>query len=124
MSAARPASGGDSGVIVLAAMRRTGRFARSSRVAKAAAILALCLLGLIGGFADSAVARAGLLLVDPPYPGGADDITATLIWAMIANVAVLAGVVLSAYWLLSRPSARIVELRLRRAKDRAPGPRL
>lgn len=115
------AATGDSRVIELAA-RRTRRGARSPRITsgivKATAIFALCLLGLIGSFADSAVARTGLLLVSPvDDPGGLDNIIATLIWATVANIAVSAGVVMVAYWLLSRPSAQVVELRARRYKD-------
>ena len=93
-------------------LRRAGNPARSRRIAKAAAVFALCLLGLIGSFADSAVARTGLLLVsgDNADP----DLTATLIWATIANLAACAGVVMVAYWLISRPSAQIVALRSRR----------
>jgi hypothetical protein len=115
MSAAPPLAAGEGRVIPLA-VRRGRRGARSPRVLKAAAVLALCLLGLIGNFADSAVARTGLLLVDPPYPGGVENVTATLVWAMIANLAVCAGVVMVAYWLLSWPSAQVVELRSRRRK--------
>ena len=114
MSAARPVAPHDSSVISLAPARRGGRSARSRRFATVIAVLVLCLLGLIGSFADSAVARTSLLLVDPPYPGIVDDVTATLVWAMIANLAVCAGVVTMAYWLLSWPSAQIVELRTRR----------
>jgi hypothetical protein len=54
------------------------------------------------------------LLVDPPYPGSVDNVIATLAWAMIANLAVCAGVVIVAYLLLSWPSAQIVELQSRR----------
>lgn len=121
MSAVRPASAGDGSVIQLAG-RRTRRPARSSRIVKAAAVFALCLLGLIGSFADSAVARTGLLLIGPADdsgsldPGGVDNVTATLVWATIANLAVCAAVVMMAYWLLSRPSAQIVELRTRRKR--------
>lgn len=116
MSAAQPAAAGDSSVIPLAA-RRTRCRARSPRIVKAAAVFALCLLGLIGSFADSAVARTGLLLVSPTDdPGSLDNVTATLIWAAVANFAACAGVVMVAYWLLSRPSAQIIELRSRYRK--------
>ena len=116
MSSASPLAAGEGRVIPLAA-RRGRRGLRSPRVLKAVAVLALCLLGLIGNFADSAVARTGLLLVDPPYPGGGgENVTATLVWAMIANLAVCAGVVMVAYWLLSGPSAQVVELRSRQRK--------
>lgn len=102
---------GDSCVIPLAA-RRLKRPALSRRMIKAGAIFAICLLGLIGSFADSAVARTGLLLVDPASdPGALDNLAATLIWATIANLAVSAAVVMAAYWLIARPSAEIVELR-------------
>ena len=95
--------------------RRAGNPARSCRIAKAAAVFALCLLGLIGSFADSAVARTGLLLLGPADDGGSlDNVAATLLWATIANIAACAGVVMIAYWLLTRPSAQIVELRSRR----------
>jgi len=126
MSAARPIAAGDSSVILLEAARRTRRLARSPqlarRLAKAAAIFALCLLGLIGSFADSALARTGLLLVGAGDdagnfdPAGLDNVTATLVWATIANLAVCAGVAMMVYWLLSRPSAQIVELRPRRRR--------
>jgi hypothetical protein len=113
MSAARPATAHESSVILLAAARQGRRSLGSRRIATVIAIFVLCLLGLIGSFADSAVARSGLLLVDPPYPGSVDNVTATLVWAMIANLAVCAGVVIVAYRLLSWPSAQIVELRSR-----------
>ncbi|HWE75743.1 MAG TPA: hypothetical protein VG328_21465 [Stellaceae bacterium] len=112
MIAARPI-GGDSHVIPLTE-RRMRRPALSRQIVKAAAVFAICLLGLIGSFADSAVARTGLLLVDPTTdPGALDNVTATLIWATVANLAVSAAVVMAAYWLISRPSAQIVELRPR-----------
>jgi hypothetical protein len=119
MSAAQPVAAGDGRVIPLAAARRTRHLACSPRIAqrivKAAAVFALCLLGLIGSFADSAVARTGLLLVGPADDlGNLDNVTATLIWATIANLATCAGVVMTAYWLLSRPSAQVVELHSRR----------
>ena len=117
MSAAGPAAAHESSVILLATARPGRRPLRSRRIATAIAVLALCLLGLIGSFADSAVARTSLLLVDPPYPGSVDNVTATVVWAMIVNLAVCAGVVMVAYWLLSWPSAQIVDLRLRRGKD-------
>jgi hypothetical protein len=94
-------------------MRRTADPARSRRIAKAAAVFALCLLGLIGSFADSAVARTGLLLVGPDDGGNLDNVAATLVWATVANLAVSAGVVMVAYWLMSRPSAQVIELRSR-----------
>lgn len=93
--------------------RRTPR-----HVIKIAAVFGICVLGLIGSFADSAVARSGLLLI-----GSADDaggshlnIAMTLIWATIANVAACAGVVVIVCCLLARPSAQVVELRPRRYK--------
>jgi len=95
------------------AQRRTTR-----RAMKVAAVFGLCLLGLIGSFADSAVARTGLLLI-----GSGDDaahnldgIASTLIWATVANIAACAGVVMIVYWFLSRPTAEVVELRPRRYK--------
>jgi hypothetical protein len=36
------------------------------------------------------------------------------VWATVANLAVSAGVVMVAYWLISRPSAQVVVLRSRR----------
>jgi ABC-type Fe3+ transport system permease subunit len=87
---------------------------------KAMAIFACCLLALIGSFADSAIARTGLLLIDSPddpATGDLDGIAATLVWAVIANVAACAGVVMIAYWFLSRPTAQVVELRPRRYKS-------
>jgi hypothetical protein len=100
-------------------LRRAGSPARSCRIARAAAVFALCLLGLIGSFADSAVARTGLLLIGPTDDAGGslDNVAATLIWATIANLAACAGVVMIAYWLLTRPSAQIFALRSRR-RDR------
>ncbi|HEX3972560.1 MAG TPA: hypothetical protein VHX19_14615 [Stellaceae bacterium] len=104
---------GDSRVIPLTGRRP----ARSRGMVKAAVVFAICLLGLIGSFADSAVARTGLLLIDPESdPGALDHLTATLIWATIANLAVSAAVVMAAYWLITRPSAQIVELRPRQPK--------
>jgi hypothetical protein len=117
MSATRPLASGDSSVILLDPGRRTRPLARSSRIAAASAILTLCLFGLIGSFADSALARTGLLLADASDEvGNFDDLAAVLIWATIANLAICAGVVMATYWLLSRPSAQIVELRSRRPK--------
>jgi len=71
-------------------------------------------LNIRGSFADSAVTRTSLLLVDPPYPGSVDNVAATVIWAMIANLAVCVGVVMLIYWLLSWPSAQIIDLRSER----------
>ncbi len=90
------------------------------KVLKVAAVLALCVFGLIGSFADSALARTGLLFVASPDDGGAgnlDGVTTILIWATIANAAACAGVVMIVYWLVSRPqTAEIVELRPKRAR--------
>lgn len=84
---------------------------------KIAAIFGLCLLGLIGSFADSAVARTGLLLIgSDSVANNLDGIALTLIWATVANFAACTGVVMIVYWLLSRPSAEVVELRPRRRK--------
>jgi hypothetical protein len=49
-------------------------------------------------------------------PSSIDNIAATLIWATVANLAACAGVVMIAYWLLSRPTARVVALQPRRYK--------
>jgi hypothetical protein len=114
MSAAGPVAAHESSVILLAAARHGRRSAGSRRIATVIAIFILCLLGLIGSFADSALARTSLLLIDPPYPGSADNLAATLVLAIIANLAVCAGVVMLAYWLLSWPSAEVVELQSRR----------
>jgi hypothetical protein len=94
------------------AQRRTPR-----RAMKIAAIFGLCLLALIGSFADSAVARTGLLLIgSDDIANNLDGIATTLIWATVANFAACAGVVMIVYWFLSRPSAEVVELRPRRRK--------
>ncbi|HEY1505587.1 MAG TPA: hypothetical protein VGF92_14865 [Stellaceae bacterium] len=114
MSTAQPVAAGESRVIPLTARHRRGA-TLSRRIVKAATVFGFCLLGLIGSFADSAVARTGLLLVDGTGDPGA-DVTATLVWATIANLAACAGVVMVAYWLLTRPSAQIVELNSRRPK--------
>lgn len=116
MSAAQPVAVGDNSVVLLAG-RRARRPALSRGMMKVAAVFVFCLLGLIGSFADSAVARTGLLLVDPGAdPGGLDNVTATLIWATIANLAACAAVVMVAYWLISRPSAQVIALRARQPK--------
>jgi uncharacterized membrane protein YwaF len=118
MSATGPVLAHESGVLLLARARQERRHRRSRSIAMVIAVLALCLLGLIGSFADSAVARTSLLLVDPPYPGSVDNVAATLVWAMIANVAVCIGVVIVIYWLLSWPSAQIVILRSERPSSK------
>jgi hypothetical protein len=116
MSAAQPVAVGDNSVVLLAG-RRSRRPALSPRMMKATAVFALCLLGLIGSLADDAVAQTGLLLVGPTDdPGAFDNLTAALIWAGLANVAVCAALVTAAYWLISRPSAQIVALPVRRPK--------
>ena len=87
--------------------------------AKIGAIFAACVLALIGSFADSAVARSGLLLIGAPDDAdraSLDTVAATLAWAIIADLAVCAGIVLVGYCLLSRPSAQIVPLRPRRQR--------
>jgi len=117
MSAARPITPGESSVPLVAA-RQGRRPLRSRRIAAVIAVLALCLLGLLGSFADSAVARTSLLIVDPPYPGSVDNVAATLVWAIIANVAVCVGVVMVIYWLLSWPSVQIVILRSERPSSK------
>ena len=109
MSAAGPVAGHESSMLLLARARHGRRHLRSRRIATAIAVLALCLLGLIGSFADSALARTSLLFVDPPYPGSVDNLAATLVWAMIVNLALCCGVVTVIYWLVSWPSAQIVE---------------
>ena len=116
MSTAGPVAAHEGGVILLAAGRQGRRSVGSRSIATVIAIFILCLLGLVGSFADSVVARTGLLLVDPPYPDSVDNVTAPLVWAMIANLAVCAGVVIVAYWLLSWPRAQIIELQSRRQR--------
>lgn len=96
--------------------RRLGRGALRSAV-KIATIFAVCLLGLISSFADSAVARSSLLLIVAPgrsEGAGLDSIAATLAWATVADIAVCAGIVVIGYCLLSRPSAQVVPLHPRR----------
>ena len=84
---------------------------------KLAAVFGLCLLGLIGSFADSAVARTGLLLLGSGDDGSnLDSLAATLIWATVANIAACAGVLMIVYWFLTRPTAEVVELHPRRYK--------
>lgn len=81
------------------------------------AVFAVCLLGLISSFADSAVARSSFLLIDTPGDGdgtGLDSVAAALAWATIADIVVCIGIVLIGYCLLSRPSAEIVPLYPRR----------
>jgi hypothetical protein len=114
MSTTGPVLADESSVILLATAQLGRGQQRSRRIAMAIAVLALCLLALIGSFADSAVTRTSLLLVDPPYPGSVDNVAATVIWAMIANLAVCVGVVMLIYWLLSWPSAQIIDLRSER----------
>jgi hypothetical protein len=92
--------------------------ALSRRIVKAGAIFALCLLGLIGSFADNAVAQTGLLLVAPADdPGAFDHVAAALAWASIANLAVCAAVVLAVYGLISYPSARRVAALARHSQN-------
>ncbi len=118
MTAARPVATSESGSVISLASRLPRR-ARSHRLMKAGAVFALCLLGLIGSFADSAVARTGLLFFNASNdidPASLDGLTATLIWATIANFAACVGVVMVVYWMLSRPTAQVVELRPRNRK--------
>jgi len=120
MTAARRVAAGESSGVISLASRRQPRRAHPQRLMKAGAVFALCLLGLIGSFADSAIARTGLLLInaaDDIDPGSLDGVTATLIWATIANLAACAGVVMVVYWMLSRPTAQVVELHARRRKS-------
>jgi len=89
------------------------------QIVKIAAVFAVCSLGLIGSFADSAVARTSLLLINGPADGDAgdfDSIAGALAWATLADIAVCAGIVVIGYCLLSRPSAQVVPLRPRRYK--------
>ena len=112
-------SGATAAVIPLQT-KRVRRYGKSRQLLKAGLVFALCLLGLIGSFADDAVARTGLLLVtggDTSDAGGFDNLTSTLVWATVANLAVCAGVVLAAYWLITRPTAQVVEIRTWRYKD-------
>jgi hypothetical protein len=106
--------------VIRLTQRRAVHPARSRRLIKVAAVFAFCLLGLLGSFADSAVARTGLLLVGPADDAGGDagNIAATLIWATIANLAVTAAVIMVAYWLITRPTAQVVELRAQGYKER------
>jgi hypothetical protein len=104
--------------IRLDAHRRPRRQIARRGTLKIAAVFAVCFLGLIGSFADSAVARTGLLLIgasDDPS-SNLDGVGAILLWATVANLAACAGIVMIIYWLVSLPSAEIVELRPRRYK--------
>jgi hypothetical protein len=117
MSAVRKLAVAGNEPICLDAHRPRRQIARRG-ILKIAAIFAICLLGLIGSFADSAVARTGLLLIGTPDDPGnnLDGMGAILIWATVANIATCAGMVLIIYWLVSRPTAEVVELRPRRYK--------
>jgi hypothetical protein len=106
-------------VIIPLASRRPPQRVKPQQALKIVAIFACGLFALIGSFADSAIARTGLLLIgspDDPAAGNLDGIAATLVWAIVANVAACAGVVMIAYCFLSRPTAQVVELRPRRYK--------
>jgi len=99
--------------------RRKQRPAMRRQALMIVAVFGLCLLGLIGSVADSAVARTGFLLIgstDAVDPAKLDSIAMTLIWATLANLGVCAGVAMIAFWLVSRPSAEVVELRPRRRR--------
>lgn len=104
-------------VITLESRRRPVPRRTPRQAMKIAAIFGLCLLALIGSFADSALARTGLLLIgSDDVANNLDGIATTLIWATVANFAACAGVVMIVYWFLSRPSAEVVELHPRRRK--------
>jgi hypothetical protein len=112
--------GGATASVIPLQTKRVWLHGKSRQLMKAGLVFALCFLGLIGSFADDAVARTGLFLVtggDSGDAGGFDSLTATLVWATVANLAVCAGVVLAAYWLITRPTAQVVELHTRRYKD-------
>ena len=83
-----------------------------------AAVFAVCVLALIGSFADAALARSGILFIGSGEDGavGFDSLAATLAWAVVANIAVCAGVAILVYWFFTRPSGEIIELRPKRRK--------
>lgn len=113
----KPAAQAASAAVIPFESRRPAQRRPTRQTMKVAAIFGLCLLGLIGSFADSALARTGLLLIGSgDVANNLDGIATTLIWATVANFAACAGVVMIVYWLLSRPSAEVVELRPRRRK--------
>lgn len=113
------AAPGLAAVIPLESRRPAQRLTRRSL--KLVAVSALCLLGLLGSFADSALARSGLLIL-----GGGDTLDGNnlsglalaLAGAILGNITACVGVVLLLYWYLSRPTAEIVELRPRRLTKR------
>lgn len=90
------------------------------KVLKLTAVCAILFLGILGSFADSAIARSGLLLfgAGEDAAGNLDGVATTLIWATIANVAVSIGIIAIGVALLSRPSAEVVELRPRWRRKR------
>lgn len=106
--------------ISLDAHRPKRRLAYRARrdVLEIAAVFGVCVLGLLGSFADSAIARTGFLLIGSGDDGAGnlDGMAATLVWAIVANIAACAGIVMIVYWFLSRPSAEVVELQSRRYK--------
>lgn len=88
---------------------------------KLVAVAALCLLGLVGSFADSALARSGLLMLNAGDTLDGDDLSGIALavaGAILGNIAVCVGVALLLYWYLSRPTAEILELRPRRLTKR------
>ncbi|HVA12640.1 MAG TPA: hypothetical protein VNF99_05290 [Stellaceae bacterium] len=118
MSAARQFAAAETGPIQLDAHRPPRRITPRQKM-KIAIVLAVCLLALIGSLADGAATRTGLLLIgasDDRGAGTLGGITTILVWATIANIAACAGVAVIGYWLVSRPSAEVVELRPRRRK--------
>jgi hypothetical protein len=90
---------------------RQSRRPQSSDALRLLALFAVCLFGCIGSFADSAVARTTLLLIESPGELDGNGLVSTMLWAMIVNVAVCAAVMLLGYMALSRPPAKVVQLR-------------
>ncbi|HEY3917327.1 MAG TPA: hypothetical protein VGL83_06020 [Stellaceae bacterium] len=103
MSAAQPRAA----VISIESRRSAPRRLVPRRAIKLAAASIVCLLGLIGGIADSVVAQSN-----------PDSVVTGLIGAILGNLAAGAGAVFLLYWYLSQPTAEIVELRPRRLTKR------
>jgi hypothetical protein len=117
---ARPLAVLESGAIPLDSYRQRQILRLAfRRAAKVAAVFAIGVLGLIGSFADSAIARTSLLLIGAPQDGDTgdfDSVAGALAWATLTDIVVCAGIVMIGYCLLSRPSAQVVPLRPRRYK--------
>ncbi len=96
-------------IISLDAHRQTRRL-KPADTLRLLALFTACVFGFIGSFADTAVARTTLMLIESPGDIDGSGLASTVMWAIMVNIAVCAAILLLGYMALSRPQAKVIRI--------------